>query len=274
MITYRDFVGALRDLELGRKSHILVHGSLSAFGSVRGGAEAVAGAVQATSERIVAPTFTYQTMVTPQVGPTGNAMRYGTADEESSHAEFFAPDLPAHPSMGAIAEAIRLHPAAHRSAHPILSFAGINAGEALGSQSIEEPLGPIRWLADQDGDVLLLGVDHRCNTSLHLAERLAGRKQFVRWALTPEGVIECPSVPGCSEGFQAIAPRLEGVSRMIRLGQGTIELVPMRDLIHAATSWIRENPLALLCNRVACQRCEAVRASLRMMPSDGGSVRD
>jgi len=274
VVTYRDFVSAFRDLELGRKSHILVHASLSAFGGVRGGAEAVAGALQATSERMLVPTFTYQTMITPQVGPKGNAVRYGSADDQSSHAEFFTPDLPSHPSMGAIAEAVRLHPAARRSSHPILSFAGINAEGALEAQSMEDPLGPIRCLADEDGDVLLLGVDHRSNTSLHLAERLAGRKQFVRWALTPEGVMECPGIPGCSEGFQAIAPRLEGVSRAARLGQGTLELVPMRDLIHAATSWIRENPLALLCNRVACQRCEAVRASLRMMPSDGGPSRE
>jgi aminoglycoside 3-N-acetyltransferase len=274
VVTYRDFVSAFRDLELGRKSRILVHASLSAFGPVRGGAEAVVGALQATSELILVPTFTYQTMVTPQVGPKGNAVRYGASGDQSAHAEFFAPDLPSHSSMGVVAEALRAHGAARRSSHPILSFAGIKADEALEAQSLEDPLGPIRWLADQDGDVVLMGVDHRSNTSLHLAEQLAGRKQFVRWALTPAGVVECPGIPGCSEGFQAIAPRLEGVSRTASLGNGAIELIPTRDLIHAATSWIRENPLALLCNRVACQRCEAVRESLRMMPKEGGADND
>ncbi len=32
-----------------------------------------------------------------------------------------------------------------------------------------------------------------------------GASNFIRWALTPKGVVECPGFPGCSAGFQAIA---------------------------------------------------------------------
>jgi aminoglycoside 3-N-acetyltransferase len=63
-----------------------------------------------------------------------------------------------------------------------LSFSGINAGATLFTQTIYEPLDP-SGLAQQDGWVVLINVDHTSNTSIHYAEKLAGRKQFTRWAL-------------------------------------------------------------------------------------------
>ena len=63
-------------------------------------------------------------------------------------------------------------------------------------QTLAEPLAPIGALAQRGGWVLLLGVNQTVNTSLHYAERLAGRPQFTRWALTYEGVRECPQFPG------------------------------------------------------------------------------
>jgi aminoglycoside 3-N-acetyltransferase len=113
--------------------------------------------------------------------------------------------------------------------------------------------------------VLLLGVDHNVNTSLHYAEKLVGRKQFVRWALTSEGVVECPGFPGCSHGFGDISTRLEAITREVKLGEGTIQSVPMRDLLHTAVGWIREDPLALLCERPGCGRCQAVRDGVSSM---------
>ncbi len=162
-----------------------------------------------------------------------------------------------------MAETLRRHPRAHRSLHPVLSFTGVNVEEALARQSLAEPLGPIAWLAEFDADILLLGVDHTANTSLHYAERLAGRKPFVRWALTAEGVVVCPGFPGCPDGFGVIAGRLEGVARRASLGEAEIALIPMRDLLHVAVAWIRDDPRALLCNRPDCERCGAVRASLK-----------
>ena len=148
--------------------------------------------------------------------------------------------------------------------HPLYSFVGVNADEALQSQSIDEPLAPVGWLADFDGDVLLLGANHKDNVSLYYAEHVAGRKQFIRWALTPEGVVVCPNCPGCSEGFPAISDRLAGIVRRARLGTARVELIPVRDLIHIAVGWIRQDPRALLCEQPGCALCHAVRASVRV----------
>jgi hypothetical protein len=75
------------------------------------------------------------------------------------------------------------------------------------------------------------------------------------------GVVECPGMPWCSDGFQAIAGRLEGVVRRATLGPLTVESFPLRDLLHVAAGWIRMDPRALLCERPDCARCAAVRAT-------------
>ncbi len=122
-------------------------------------------------------------------------------------AEPFHHNMPVDPLIGTLPETLRHYPRALCAhAHPILSFAGVKANNALNAQTIYNPFAPIGALADQDGWVLLLGVDHTVNTSIHYAEKLAGRRRFVRWGLTKKRVIECPEFPGCSDGFEAIRP--------------------------------------------------------------------
>jgi len=261
MSSYRDWITALRDLGLGRHSRVLVHASIEAMSPIAGGVGTVVGALLATCETVVAPTFTQRTLLVPRVGPPHNGLIYGTTNDE---AEIFLPDSPADPEMGALAEALRRHAGARRSSHPALSFAGVNADEVLAAQTLEEPLAPVRGLADEDADVLLIGTDHRSDVSLHWAERLAGRKQFLRWALTPSGVAECPGYPGCPDGFEAIGPRLAGIARQAQLGDNLLRAFPLRDLINIAVAWIRQDVRALLCDRQGCERCAAVRASVRV----------
>ena len=110
--------------------------------------------------------------------------------------------------------------------------------------------------------MLLLGVDQRVNTSIHYAERVAGRKQFLRWALTLEGVVECPGFPGCSDGFDALALHLPGITHSTRIGGAEVHAMPLTELIEVARRVVEADPLALLCRRAFCGRCEAVRKSV------------
>lgn len=261
MLTFRDLSAALRQLAIDRSQPVIAHASLSAFGEVHGGAEALLGAILSSFNTLIMPVFTYKTMVTPETGPQNNGMRYGSEKDGSLMAEFFRPEMQADRMMGCIPEALRRHPKAQRSNHPILSFAGVYAGAVLETQTLQEPLNPIKKLIEGDGWVLLLGVDHTVNTSIHYAEKLSGRKQFIRWALTPRGVVECPGWPGCSLGFQAIAPRLEAVTRVVEAGTAKIQAVPLTALMDAVQAAIAEDPQALLCGRQDCERCRAVRQS-------------
>ncbi|PIU90629.1 MAG: AAC(3) family N-acetyltransferase, partial [Anaerolineae bacterium CG06_land_8_20_14_3_00_57_67] len=144
---------------------------------IDGGAETLVSALLAVFDSVVMPAFTYRTMIIPSSGPETNAIIYGSGADANRMAEFFDPQMPADPLMGAVAETLRKRPRAGRSAHPILSFAGVNARAALAEQILTNPLAPIGALAKQDGWVLLLGMDHTVNSSIHYAEKLAGRKQ-------------------------------------------------------------------------------------------------
>ncbi|HVN53953.1 MAG TPA: AAC(3) family N-acetyltransferase [Anaerolineaceae bacterium] len=259
MTAYRDLISAFRRLGIDRSRPVLVHASLSTFGEVRGGAETLVGALLASWDTLLAPAFTYKTMLIPETGPEDNGILYGSGADLNKMAEFFTADMPVDPLMGIVPETIRRQPRAGRSSHPILSMTGIHAAPILETQTLAEPLAPIGALLERDGWVLLLGVDHTVNTSIHYGEKLVGRKQFTRWALTPEGVRECPGFPGCSDGFQAIAPRLEGQAREIQVCDARVTAVALSVLIPAVQAAIAADPLALLCERGICPRCGAVR---------------
>jgi aminoglycoside 3-N-acetyltransferase len=250
-------------LELGLfEKPVIVHASLKAFGHIQGGADVMLRALQESTAGIVVPTFTYKTMVTPALGPSHNGLSYGNDQNLNSMAEFFKLDMPADRMMGMFPETLRTHPNARRTAHPILSFAGINADTALSAQTLFDPLAPIRTLAEQDGWILLLGVDHTVNTSIHYGEKLAGRRQFTRWALTHARMVECAGFPGDSSGFNVIAPDIERDTRFLQIGTAMVQAMPLKRLLEVVQARLKRNPLDLLCEREDCERCNAIRDSI------------
>jgi aminoglycoside 3-N-acetyltransferase len=210
---------------------------------------------------IIMPTHTYKTKLTPDVGPANNGIVYGSGKDKNKMAVPFHLEMRADPMMGILPETLRNHPSAIRTAHPILSFAGVNANSILCTQTLSEPMAPIGALAEQNGWVVLINVDHTVNTSIHYAEKLAGRKQFIRWALLDDRVVECPNYPGDSNGFQAIEEYIRFDTRRILLGEACIQAVPLKSLFQVVQDLIKKDPLALLCERIDCERCTAVRAT-------------
>jgi aminoglycoside 3-N-acetyltransferase len=257
-VRLRDLLLGLRELRLGN-APVIVHSSLKSFGEVVGGAETVVNALLGVFQSVLMPTFTYKTMLTPLTGPEHNAITYGAGENQNRMAEFYSPRMPADPLMGTIPETLRIHPRAERSIHPIQSFAGINATNLLAAQTMDDPLGPLGALEKEGGWVVLMGVNQTVNTSIHYAEKLAGRRQFLRWALTPKGVLECPGFPGDSAGFQAIAPDLEKFTRKVQIGTANVQALPLVMLFKVVVARIKKDPLALLCQQADCERCGEIR---------------
>ena len=255
---YDELKSAFQELGLANKS-VIVHSSLHPFGYIENGADTVLQALLDSVRSLVMPTFTYKTMVTPEVGPPNNGILYGVDGDLNKLAQPFTLDMPADSMMGILPETLRNHPDAVRTSHPILSFAGINADLILGAQTLFEPLAPIAALADEDGWVVLINVDHSVNTSIHCAEKLAGRKQFLRWALMENRVVECPNFPGDSSGFDTIASYIQPDIRRVNIGNAFIQAMSLKRLFDAVQELIKLDPLALLCQRIDCERCNAVR---------------
>jgi aminoglycoside 3-N-acetyltransferase len=258
MSGYDGLFSAFQTLGL-QQNLVIAHASLKPFGYIHGGAEAVLAAILDSFAGVIMPTHTYKTKIIPDVGPPNNGIVYGNGVYKNKMAVPFHLDLQADPMMGILPETLRKHPSATRTAHPILSFAGVNADDALLIQTLYEPLAPIGVLAEQDGWVVLINVDHTTNTSIHYAEKLEGRKQFVRWALVDDRVVECPNYPGDSMGFQDIGEYIRSDTRRVEIGKAFIEAIPLKKLFSAVQGLIRKDPLALLCERTDCERCNAVR---------------
>lgn len=171
----------LRALGLSSGDVVLVHSSLSALGWVVGGPVAVVHALtEAITERgtIVMPTHSSQNSEPSHwENPAVPRSWHATIRE---HAPAFDPDITPTRGMGAIPEAFRTLAGARRSAHPTDSFTawGAERDAVVAEHPLDFPLGeggPLGRVYELQGRVLLLGVGHDRNTSLHLAEHQWGQ---------------------------------------------------------------------------------------------------
>jgi len=262
MSGYDELKPAFETLGLTDKP-VIVHASLKPFGHVQGGVDTVLQLVMESFKSVIMPAFTYRTMITPEVGPPNNGIKYGAEKDLNKMAQPFTPAMRADVMMGMLSETLRIHPAAKRTSHPILSFAGIKSDEYLNAQTLYEPLAPIGALSEAGGWVVFINVGHDSNTSIHYGEKLAGRRQFTRWALVGDRVVECPGFPGDSTGFTAIGEYIKPDTLRVDIGNDAfIQAVSLKRLLDAVGEMLKKNPLALLCQRDDCERCNAVRGML------------
>ena len=169
----------LRALGLAEGSVVIVHSSLSAIGWTAGGPQAVVEALlTAVGERgtIVMPTHT--TQYSDPAGWQAPAVPESWIEIIRRERPAFHPALTPTRGMGAVVECFRTHPRAKRSLHPLYSFAAAGPlADEMTRQSLDDSMGehsPLAHLYARDALVLLLGVDHGNNTSLHLAEYRSG----------------------------------------------------------------------------------------------------
>ncbi|MBB6099285.1 aminoglycoside 3-N-acetyltransferase [Deinobacterium chartae] len=256
-----DLEDALALLGLDGSQHVIAHASLSAFGHVEGGAPAMLRALRNRSATLVMPAFSYYTLVWPEQyraadwprptpSATGHFHRYSRVSSD----------------IGRVPLALVDDPVALRSDHPALSFVatGERAAEVLAAQSLECPYAPIGALYDLDGYVLLMGVDHKSNTTVHYGEYLAGQVLLPRYVRVGAEVRET-FFPNCSAAFDRLAPYLEGNGRggrTLQLERGRIGLYPVREVVDATVRLLQRDPEALLCRYASC-RCQEVRARVR-----------
>jgi aminoglycoside 3-N-acetyltransferase len=267
VVAIDEIAKGLRSVGLGATSTAVVHSSLRSFGIVDGGAATVADALVAVCGTVVVPSGTWDLTGIPTppglVRPNNAVLKADSWEEFDAAVDKAVPfsnDLPIDKELGAIPEAIRLrHPHA-RGRHPLFAFlaSGSHASKVVAAERQDWPLGPLEVVAALDGVVVLLGVDHTANTTIHLAEQHLGRSAFFRYAKVAPGRVwaELPNIPGQSHRFDDIEPVLGPATREATIEACRVRVVPVRDVLTSATQLIVDDPGALLCADHEC-RCGA-----------------
>ena len=260
MVTQHEIERALRELGLGEESRVLAHSSYRAFGGVEGGPATVVRALVETLGTLMMPAFTSdRTYIWDR-----RAAFEGNAYPAERPADWHIPepytyDTPANKTMGVINETFRTSYPVSRSLHPSGSFVayGAIAEQLTGPGTEADGVEPIRRVMDAGGHVLLICVTHTNSTAIHLAEQLAGRQLFVRYALTPDGV-RAARGGGCGAAFDDLQPHVEHIERRVTVGGAVLRAYELYPYVDTARRLIEAEPFALLCD--ACDRCAAHRS--------------
>ena len=254
-ITAEMLRAALSAAGVGDGSVIIVHSSLSRLGWVVGGAHTVVNALL------------------HQVGPTGTVVMPALSSDLSDPAGWVAPPVPAEwwpiiraempaydplltptTGVGAVVECFRHVPGARRSEHPADSFVAVGprADAIVHPHPLTPAFGatsPLARLYDLDATVVLLGVDHGNNTSLHLAESRASCAVPVITCGAPVVVdgerrwVEFEDLDYDSDDFAALGEAFAatGAETRTSLGVGTIITCPVRAVVDFGVEWLNAN---------------------------------
>ena len=166
----------------------------------------------------------------------------------------FDPDLTPTRAMGVIPETFRKQAGVLRSDHPHVSVCarGPRAREITADHSLANGLGedsPLGRLYDLHAHVLLLGVGHERNTSMHLAEYRAdyatkrtiedGAPAAAGWVAFSEFETDSSDFDRVGEDY--LQSEAGHAVHRGRVGLADSQLMPQRDVVDFAVSWLEKN---------------------------------
>lgn len=235
---------------------VLVHSSLSRLGWVVGGAQAVVEALLdavGPSGTIVVPT--HSTSLSEPSRWQRPAVPGEWWDTIRHEMPPFDPRLTPTQDMGSTVECFRHLPGARRSAHPRVSFTAVGpeAEAIVGRHDLEVCFGegsPLARLYEAEASVLLLGVGHANNTSLHLAEHRAtfdGKEIFEQGSPVMEAGarrwVTYSQLDDDATDFPALGEELAraGLQRTGTVGAGTGLLMDQRAVVDFAVRWFEQH---------------------------------
>ena len=253
-ISVERLVEQLQSLGVVEGGVVQVHASFSAVGPVVGGPRgliaALLGAVGADGT-IVMPSW--------------------PADAD---APFDPTRTDAAPDLGVVAQEFWRQPGVRRTVH-VQAFSAFGpAAEHILSDALplpphipESPVGRVHQLS---GQILLLGVDHDANTTIHLAEVMAGvpygRPKSCTDVVDGHPLrIEYLENDHCCERFKLVGEWLAEAKAESRgkVGYAPSRLVLAADVVTAVVSRLERHPLLFLHGiGEGCTQCDEARASV------------
>jgi aminoglycoside N3'-acetyltransferase len=249
----REITRQLNELGVRAGDVLLVHTSYRAVRPVDGGP---AGLIAALRE---------------SVGPAGSVVMPSWGDDDET--PFDPATTAVARDLGVTAAIFRREPDVRRSAHNFaFAAAGPRANEIVADAlplPPHRPESPVGRIHDLDGKVLLLGVGHDSNTTLHLAEVLArvpyGVPKHVTVARDGRRArVDYLENDHCCRRF-ALADewlREAGLQQEGPVGAAQARLARSRDVVRVALEKLRLDPLIFLhAPSEGCLECNLARSA-------------
>ncbi|HET7233127.1 MAG TPA: AAC(3)-IV family aminoglycoside N-acetyltransferase [Longimicrobium sp.] len=249
-----EVTGQLRSLGVTPGGVLLVHTSFRAVRPVEGGP---AGLIQALRNAL---------------GPGGTLVMPAWAGDDEE--PFDPASTPASADLGVVADTFWRMPGVLRSGH---NFAFAAAGPR-GAEVVRDPLplpphipeSPVGRVHEMGGQVLLLGVNHSEDTTLHLAELIAGVPYRVPKSITVlrGGVpvrVDYGENDHCCQRFTLADEwlRTRGLQHEGTVGHAPARLARSRHIVSVALEQLSRDPLVFLHARgEGCEECDMARASV------------
>jgi aminoglycoside 3-N-acetyltransferase len=251
-VSISELTAQIRELGVTAGSVLLVHTSFSKVGPVENGPLGLIQALQAV------------------LGPNGTLVMPSMSDDDDHP---FDPRRTACLGNGVVADMFWRMPGVLRSDSPhAFAAIGPEAGRITSDHPLDVPHGldsPVGRVYELEGEILLLGVGHDANTTIHLAEGLAG----VRYR-RPKSVMiikdgqlcryDYGEIDHCCDNFNLVDQWLDagGRQRHGPVGHSKGRLMNAQDVVATVTSRLRMSETVFLHEPGVDTQCDEARASI------------
>ena len=245
-------VEQLHELGIPSGAILVVHTSFSRVAPVEGGPEGLIEALRTA------------------LGPDGTVVMPSMSDDDDHP---FDPRATPCEGMGVVADTFWRLPGVLRSDSPhAFAAAGPEAARITAPHPLDVPHGldsPIGRVYEIDGWVLLLGVGHDSNTTIHLAENMSGVRYSRAKYLTvlkdgKPARFDYAEIDHCCERFELVDGWLNEKGLQCRgiVGRAEARLARSRDIVAVVMEKLRENETVFLHPPGIDEECDEARASL------------
>jgi aminoglycoside N3'-acetyltransferase len=205
------------------------------------------------------------------IGPNGTLVMPSWTDDDDEVFDPLSYEVDDH--LGVVADEFWQRPGVVRGIHPFAVAAlGPHADEIAGAPLVLPPHAPGSGIAkvhELDGWVLLLGVDHDGDTTIHLGELVADVPYRVPHFITvlEDGEpkrIDYGENDHCCQNFIWVGGwlRRRGLQREGVVGYGRAQLAPSQDIVSTVVEELADNPCRFLHARETCPSCDEAWATV------------
>jgi len=245
-------VGQLSSLGVEAGGVLLVHTAFSQVRPVEGGPLGLVAALLAA------------------MGPDGTLVMPSMADFDDQP---FDPAATPCLGVGVVADRFWRLPGVLRSNNPhAFAARGPQAARITAPHPLDVPNGPdspVGRVLELGGQVLLLGVGHDANTTIHLAEMLAGvryrrPKQLIVLETGRTRRLDYAEIDHCCQNFASVDGWLEakGLQQREAVGSGSARIMRSRDVVDAVVERLLANETEFLHPFGVCGECDEARGAI------------